>query len=189
MSLRISMLVVGALLVPTAWTTADLVVYDDKVAWEAAVGGNFSTMDFTGFPENTIITDQYAHLGAIFTQGGFITFTGSFEQDGWGLSSNLDEFILEFDQPMNWLAADHPGFLQYFLYLDGVLVGETSLLGGDLGSFSGVISDEPFDMVIILDPATVPNVDDLHFGPAIPAPAAWVLAVAPLVGRRRRRGR
>jgi len=187
MSLRISMLVVGALLVPTAWTTADLVVYDDKAAWEAAVGGNFSTMDFTGFPENTIITDQYAHLGAIFTQGGFITFTGSFEQDGWGLSSNLDEFILEFDQPMSWLAADHPGIVQYFLYLDGKLVGQTLVLGGDVGSFSGILSDTPFDSVVILDPVGVPNVDDLHFGPAIPAPAAWVLLTLGGLTRRRTR--
>jgi len=187
MLIRISVLVVFQMMSRQAM--ADLVVYDDKAEWEAAVEGNFSTMDFTGFPENTIITDQYKHLGAVFSQGGFIKYAAGFLQDGWALSSNLDEFILEFDQPMNWIAADHPGNLQYFLYLDGVLVGETGHLGGGgIGFFSGVVSDIGFDQAIIRDPFGSPNVDDLHFGPAIPAPAAWtIVALAGLAASRRRR--
>jgi Flp pilus assembly protein protease CpaA len=63
-------LAVGAAI--TYWLSADangaFVVFHERAAWEAAVG-DFVTIDFTGFPDDTVITDQYANQGVVFSDG------------------------------------------------------------------------------------------------------------------------
>src|SRR5690554_7419632 len=81
----------------------DIVKYTNRDAWFNAVGGEseVTTIDFTGFPEATIITDQYQSLGVTFTDGtdrvqgeDFIIYP----QDGWGLRGTFDTTV-EFDRP------------------------------------------------------------------------------------------
>jgi len=92
----------------TSMLRADIVEYRDKGEWEAAAG-SWSTADFTGFPDNTPIDEQYAYLGVHFVDGyDFVVLGSSFPNDGAGLDGN--ELVdLVFDVPMYWIAADFPG--------------------------------------------------------------------------------
>ena len=160
--------------------------FTDKDEWIAAVG-QFTTIDFTGFPDGTFITDQYADLGILFTDGNdSIVFAGSFINDGVGLGGN-GNISMSFDTPQAWIGVDHPGFLSIELYSEGRLFFASNLWGGGVGNFLGLVSTELFDAAVLIDPLDrLAFIDDLHFG--VPAPGAlWLLAVAALMPRRRRR--
>ena len=69
---------------------AGVTEFTDRAEWEAAVGV-FSTIDFTQFPQGTIITDQYQDLGVLFTDGNdSIFFSNGFPNDGAGCSARGD---------------------------------------------------------------------------------------------------
>jgi hypothetical protein len=54
------------------------------------------TLGFTGFPNGMIMTDQYADLGAVFTDGHDNGYHNpSFKNDGVGLDGNGD-FVVAF---------------------------------------------------------------------------------------------
>ncbi|MBX3375339.1 MAG: hypothetical protein KF817_16050, partial [Phycisphaeraceae bacterium] len=80
------------------------------------------------------------------------------------------------------------------LYAEGKLIAPPHFFfpSSGVGLFSALVSDTPFDHVVLRDPVSgsLP-IDDLHFGGwAVPAPAALaLLTLAPLVGGRRRRWR
>src|SRR5262245_12525233 len=97
--------------------------YEDFAQWQAAVGP-FTTIDFTGFPQSTIIFDQYADEGVLFTDhNDRIVLTPDFLQDGSGLYSAIDYTItLQFDSPKQWIACHYPGWVKFALYYDGTLV-------------------------------------------------------------------
>ena len=180
----LSAAVVGVLATPAL--AIEVQEFTDKAAWEAAVG-EFTTITFTELPENTWVTDQYADLGVLFTGDSDSIRHGSwFQNDGVGLDGNL-EIRLEFDVPHRWIAADFPGLVDYKLYRDGEFLYRSDEFGsGAIFSFGGIISSEPFDMVIIDDPVdSAPFLDDLHFG--IPTPGAMPLLLFPLLTPRRRR--
>ncbi len=163
-----------------------LIEFTDKEEWIAAVG-RFTTIDFTGFPDGTFITDQYADLGILFTDGNDNIFLndGAFPNDGAGLDGNGD-ISVAFDTPQAWIGVDFPGFLTIELYTEGRLFFTSNLWGGGVGNFLGLISSELFDAAVLIDPLDQAAIDDLHFG--VPAPSAlWLLAVAALLPRRRRR--
>jgi hypothetical protein len=173
----------------TSTSAADVEIYYDKADWEAAVGA-YTTIDFTGFPEGTLITDQYADLGVLFTDGNdFIDLNDTaFPNDGAGLLGNMfDDIELAFDQPTSWLGLEFPGGLWLRLYRDGELMYTSPVFDG--AYFTGLVSSEPFDAVDIIDVSGESvAIDDLHFGPPIPAQGALaLLAVAGLT--RRTRGR
>jgi len=168
---------------------AVIIEYDDKDEWQAAVGP-FSTADFTGFPDNTPIDEQYAYLGVHFVDGEDYVLCCDeelFPEDGAGLDGN--ELIdLVFDGPMYWIAADFPGYLTIHLYYEGQLFYISNEFGvGGVGNFGGLFSTEPFDRAGIWDYDENVVLDDLHFGPPIPAPSAMPLISAALLAARRRR--
>ena len=185
-------------LAPTAaWIAAvpahaGLIEFTDRAEWEAAVG-SFTTIDFTGFPEFTLITTQYQDLGVTFTDGDdFTRFNPSaFVNDGWGLNGGIGGDIdLSFETPQRWIAVDFPGEMRLFLFSGGKLIYFSSVFsaGADgIGGFGGLVSSEPFDAAVILDPIDdFVFIDDLHFG--VPAPAGlWLLTLAGLWHARRRR--
>ncbi len=162
--------------------------FTDKAEWIAAVG-DFTTIGFTGFPAGTFITDQYADLGILFTDGNdSINFSPTaFPNDAWGLDGNGD-ISVSFDAPQAWIGVDFPGFLSIELYSQGRLFFTSNLSGGaGVGNFLGLISSELFDAAVVVEgaPGFEAEIDDLHFG--VPAPGAlWLLAVAALLPRRRR---
>ncbi len=151
----------------------DVLEFHDKVPWIAAVG-EFTTIDFTGFPDTTQITDQYADLGALFTSGADFILCCDFESfpnDGAGLDGNTG-IELTFDSAQAWIATDHPGLLAFALFTNGELFFTSGLFGsGGVGFFGGLISSQLFDTAVIWDPIdNNVTLDDLHFGvPACPA--------------------
>ncbi|MCH8150794.1 MAG: hypothetical protein IH830_00290 [Planctomycetes bacterium] len=164
--------------------------FTDKEEWIAAVG-RFTTIGFTGFPDGTFITDQYADLGILFTDGNdniFLSDNG-FPNDGAGLfGGGFTPIAVSFDTPQAWIAVDFPGDVQFELFREGVLIYTSSEFGiGGVGNFAGLVSSEFFDAAVILDPVDQSVfIDDLHFG--VPAPGGLgLLAVAALLPRRRRR--
>src|SRR5262245_3944366 len=67
-------------------TEAAVTEYTNKSSWQTAVGNNYTTIDFLGYPNTTFITNQYASLGVIFTDGNdSIWHTPSYVIDGAGL--------------------------------------------------------------------------------------------------------
>jgi hypothetical protein len=174
----------------TSMLRADIVEYRDKEEWEAAAG-SWSTADFTGFPDNTPIDEQYAYLGVHFVDGyDFVVLDPAhttFPNDGAGLDGN--ELVdLVFDAPMYWIAADFPGLLLIDLYYEGELFYSSNVFGvGGVGNFGGLVSTEPFDRAVIWDYDDNVAMDDLHFGPPIPAPSALCIVSAALLTARQRR--
>jgi len=173
----------------TSAVLADIVEYRDKEEWETAAG-SWSTADFTGFPMGTPITEQYAYLGVHFVDGyDFVVLGSSFPNDGAGLDGN--ELVdLVFDVPMYWIAANFPGNLGFDLYFEGEFFYKSSEFGvGGVGNFGGLVSTQPFDRAVVWEYGTYPNVnlDDLHFGPPIPAPSALCIVSAAFFAARRRR--
>ncbi|MCZ6735990.1 MAG: hypothetical protein O7C65_09385 [Planctomycetota bacterium] len=164
--------------------------FTDKDEWIAAIGGEdaFLTVDFVGFPNGTFITDQYADLGILFTDGNdSINFSPTaFPNDAWGLDGN-GHISVSFDTPQAWIGVDFPGDLQIDLFSEGRLIHTSVFIAGGIGNFGGLISSDLFDAAVLIDPIGVDaEIDDLHFG--VPAPGAlWLLAVAALLPRRRRR--
>ena len=142
----------------------------DPSEWQSAVGP-FATIDFTGFPKGTLITDQYADLGVTFVEGNdTINFAPSFINDGSGLDGNGATIAIAFDRPQMWMAVDYPGDVQIELYSDDVLVFTSGLFGGGgAGNFLGLLSTEAFDAAVLSDPIDdAVFIDDLHFGPPPP---------------------
>jgi hypothetical protein len=169
--------------------------YMNRQAWENAVG-DYTTIDFTGLENGEPLSNQYADLGVLFSSAGSLFAFNSciFVNDCWGMRGEGGGGAwVHFDEPMNWIAADHPGSLSFALYFDDELIIEIGAFGGSgTGHFAGLVSEKPFNKARLFRAPPALDfvyIDDLHFGAiAVPAPGALgVLAVALLVHRRRRR--
>jgi hypothetical protein len=177
------MAALGLVLVGTA--DGEVIEFTDKDEWTASVGA-FVTADFTGFPNGTFITDQYAEVGAVFTDGNdSIHIAAVFENDGAGLDGNGD-IEIAFLSPQAWLASDFPGDLQIDLYMGGQFLHSSVFIAGGAGNFAGIVSTDLFDRAILIDPSGLQAaIDDLHFG--VPAPGSLAaLGLGVLFPRRRR---
>jgi hypothetical protein len=108
----------GLALAAGTWARADVIEFTDRDEWIAAAG-SFITIDFTGFPEGTPITDQYSDLGVTFTGGlEHIALSDySFPNDGAGLQSSFADIQAEFATPQFWIAVDFPGLIQFELVM------------------------------------------------------------------------
>jgi hypothetical protein len=177
----------------SAIAAADVVEwFGDRDEWEAAVGG-FTTVDFTGYPHGTPVSDQWAHLGVTFEGNVIIHESSLYHNDGFGLFGSGGAWV-HFHSYMDSIAADFAGLLAFALYDDNELVAEIGLFGGGgTGFFVGLISEIPFNKVYLFRPEPFDNlvfIDDLHFGAlVVPAPGALALFGLALAFNRRRRGR
>jgi hypothetical protein len=174
----------------TARSHAGFAEFTDQDEWFDAVG-DVTTIDFTGFPVGTLITDQYADLGVLFTGGSeTIRFNkDSFPPDQFGLQA-VPLIRLEFTTPQAWIAVSFPGVVRFELSLEGQLLYTSSNFGGGgTGHFAGLVGDQLFDTVVIRDPSDMDvNIGDLYFG--VPGPStlgAFGLACVLGLGSRRRR--
>jgi hypothetical protein len=168
-------------------------LFIDKSEWEDEIG-QYDTIDFTDYPHGTIISDQYADIGVNFEgQNNVILEIPSFINDGFGLRGWMGTWV-HFDEPMNWIAGDHPGRLYFALYVEGELIGEAGWGHVGAGNFTGVVSTKAFDSAFLFRPPNPDGtfavyIDDLHFGAlTVPAPGVLsVIAFALFANRRRRR--
>jgi hypothetical protein len=177
---------------PTTLTAEGAVtIYTNKSNWQNNVGTS-SAITFAefGVPTGTWLKEQYSSLGVHFTDGSdqFYNNTNIFA-DGWGLNGALNESTIGFDSPVTTIALDFPGTVQVELYLKGQLLYTSPLLGSTpTGNFRGLVSTDPFDKVILDDPLSGLVIDNLYFGPPIPAPGALaIFAASALLGKSRRR--
>lgn len=157
--------------------------YTDLSTYNAAVGSH-SIIDFDdGFPEGTVITDQYVGQDVIFTDGNdTIDFNPFFLTDGVGLNGN-GRIDISFSSPINHIGIEFPGALQIEFYSGATLLDTSSQFGsGGTGFFGGAIST-PFDRVVLIDwDNDTVFIDNLHFGTVIPIPAAVWLFGSGLLG-------
>ncbi len=171
---RILYSVALTLMLLSAPAQAGVQEFTDKDEWIDAVG-KFTTIDFTGFPEGTFITDQYADVGVLFTDGNdTINVSDVYLNDGSGLRGS-GIITLAFDLPQAYIAVDFPGFLTIDLYSRGELIYASRMFGvGGAGNFGGLLSSQLFDAAVLSDPADgFVFIDDLHFG--VPAPGTLTL--------------
>ena len=193
MNLRLVFHTIIALACPSPILSASVTEFGNFAfdAWQDAVAHNFITIGFDELGSPQFVTDQYVDLGVIFTTGFNATVgpgcTG-FPMDCWGLDGNGD-IDLEFSQPIYSIAAHFPGDIQFELYLGDLLVYTSSEFEGNgFDGFGGLISTIPFDRAVINDCCNDPFLDNLYFGPPIPAPGAIaLLALHPFAPTRRRR--
>jgi hypothetical protein len=167
-------------------TRADVMVYEDFVAWQA-VTPNFVTIDFTDLPNFTFVTDQYADQGVIFTDGDDIVFGPSptFPLDGFGIDGQ-GEFNFHFSSPQSAIATHFTGGGQLLLFHQGQLVFNSGPYSGTEGTFLGFSSTQLFDAARIIDDDPSVVFDNLYFG--VPGPGVLpLLAMAGAIGERRRR--
>jgi len=154
----------------------------------------FTTIDFTQYPPETVITNQYSNLGITFTEGDEIITAGDVFMDGSGLrdfDSGLpepDNIWMAFDESITAIAVDFPGIMQFELFQNGESVFVSDPYDDDAGGFLGLVSDFSFDEVRIWNPMGSTHIDNLHFAPPIPAPGALGLfAFGSIVLKPRRR--
>jgi hypothetical protein len=173
---------------------AQVTVYQNNgfAAWSAA-SGNFATVDFTGFPVNTFITNQYSSLGVVFTNFGgpevvWPFAPQAFPQDGYGVDGNEGIEML-FTQPMHSIATHSPGIWRMQLFNGNQMFFQSPWMGGQNPNFfGGLTSVQSFDRVRFVSfPGDDVAADNIYFS-TVPGPAAGVVIVCgALFGGRRRR--
>ncbi len=140
--------------------------YTDEASFVADAGTTV-TADFTGYNDGTVITTQYAGIGATFTDADDVVLNaaGTFADD-YGLNLNGTGTV-DFATPQTVIAFRYPGALQLTL-LDsgGVVVWDSSNFGASgTNLFAGIITDTPFSTVIIDDYADgAAYIGDMIFG-------------------------
>jgi len=174
-------------------SAANVQEFLDFDEWQNAAG-DFTFIGFTEYPQGTILTDQYADLGVTFPEANATIIENNSFEDGHGIfrdtPSGFDNIWVEFDQPISGIGVDFVGGIQFELFNEG----QSIYLSNDFFAFHGaneftaVISDQPFDKARIFDPGGVTAIDNLYFGPPIPAPGVLGgFAIAALCFHRRRR--
>jgi hypothetical protein len=173
-----------------------LIEYDylERDEWfaDARALGVIETITFTEHPIGPLTTQYEESHGMVETSPGLVQITSgiAFPLDDRGMEAVWSDAILEFDRPMQALAADFPGLFIVEFYWDEVFLGSAQFEGlGGPGNFSGVISTTPFNRVVMSDSDSDFAIDDLHFV-AVPAPPillafAGGLALLGREGRRR----
>jgi hypothetical protein len=172
------------------FANATATTYEDRSLWQNIVGDH-TTITFQGFPNHTLITDQYAHLGVLFTDGhDFIRYNDSFLNDGVGLGSTdiiYGTIHMSFAQPLYAIASDVLSLIDIQLFSDGRMIYGSDPFDDSQSRFGGLISTVPFDAVVIRDPSDgAVSIDDLYFGPPIPAPGTLAAFAVVLLTPRRR---
>jgi hypothetical protein len=176
---------------------ASVVVVSDFAAWQLTAGP-YSTIDFTGYPTNTFVTDQYSNLGVTFVDPDpnvvIANAFSIFPQDGSGING-VCTIDMVFAAPITTVAFHHPGVLFATLYSNGqAITASMGLPGSGVNWFQGLVSDQPFDRVKLtgiispVGPCDDPVLDNLYFS-TIPAPGGAGLVAALLLVRSRRRTR
>ena len=177
-------------------TSADVIeIFEDQAAWESALSAQESIFFNELGGGFIIVTDQYADLGVLFTDGNDFINDAPTLPDGFALNGMGTPFLIDinlaFDRPRTAVAMDFPGTGQFQLFSEGELIYTSTWDIAPPGEtiFLGLLSDQPFDAVRILDPTgSLAFIDNVFFGDVIPTPGAMALfAVAALTARRRRR--
>ncbi len=179
----------GALLA-TSTAFGSFTTYTNFDQWKAANGSNYTTMNFV-FSQPVLLTTQYLPLGVTFPDAEEVAapLGVAFPIDGWGVwgsGSGDGDVHLKFLTPQKWIGAHYPANLLYQLLSGGNVIYTSPTHGGfGPGLFYGVVSDQMFDEVKIINQSGLLYIDNIYFG--VPAPGAVsVFGLWFVRGRRRR---
>lgn len=144
-----------------------------------------TTISFTGFADNTFLTNQYAGVGVTFKEGNdYIDTDPAFTKDFKGARGERGMDI-RFDTQWNAVAFWFPGALVMQFYQDDTFLAGTRSFGGSgRGFFAGAITDTSFNRVLIFEGDDAVNIDELIFGNSaiatVPVPAPFLLMIVAL---------
>lgn len=150
--------------------------YTSLATFESVVGPQ-PLIRFTEVPLGTAPTDEYASFGVqfVFDAHNETAFDPrAYLTDDIGLEGGREgqlTFIrFVFDHPVHSLGVDFPGALHIVLFSGATLVGASTNFGGvGPGHFAGVVSDVPFDRVVLTDWADGDvYIDNLHVPEPVP---------------------
>jgi len=192
--------IVGAslpLLMPAS-VRADVTLFSGLNSFDswASAAGAYTTIDFTDFPVNTHLTNEYASSGVIFNSDDPDVILGpacsTFTLDCWGLNG-VHQTGIDFLAPTYSFSYHHRGKHQVFLFDGATMIYASPGFGGSGGPFfDGLISTQAFDRIEIVpwqDPTASVAIDNIYFS-SIPTPPAFAaLLIGGLWPSRRRRDR
>jgi hypothetical protein len=155
--------------------------YDDRRDYFNALNPNaepIPSISFGGLAEGSILGHQFADLGLRFTDGDDVI--ASYSDDGTGIFvvDGAGAITVQFDRPLLSLGIDFFGRLRIEPFRgDGRHgVAEDFPVGG----FGGIISEEPFDRVVLSDFQDGRlEISALYFYP-VPEPSTCALLLASL---------
>lgn len=179
----------------SAGASASIVSYTNYDTWSTATATPITSIFFTEIdyePSSpTVVNDQYAALGVHFADHILGENFLWYPSDGRGLAANIEligMIKVELSTPRTSVAVEHTGSMRLDLFEGETFLGSSILSGTSGSGFIGVASSIPFDRVVIVNPSSsVPMLDNLHFGAAIPAPAGLAMLGLGLGWFRRRR--
>jgi hypothetical protein len=190
---RLTLLLAAAALAgTTASVTAQITSYSNNFAgWQAAAGA-YHTCTFAEFEPGTIITDQYAQLGAYFTNiwSDVVEYSlFSFPSDGIGIDGN-GPIEITFSETMYAAALHGKGIPTLKLYNGSTFLGEVQAAAGAPSNLVAAVSAVGFDRVVFQGQTAGggATADTIYFS-TVPGPGA--LAALGILGvlRSRRRSR
>ncbi len=160
-------------------------------AWQAATP-TYSTIDFTGFPQYTVLSDQYSEQGVTIMAEtvAWIQFSPSYQLDGIGCRTSGSFIDFNFTTPQRSFSVSGLGLWKLEFFLGETLIGSTPYSFPNLPNmtFGGGMSDTPFVRVRIKDfvGESVLDLDNISFS-TVPAPAGVLVLALGVALRRRRR--
>lgn len=132
--------------------------YTTYTTWLAAIPCQPAENRYAELGAGVTVTNQYAGVGATYTDGDDVTQASGFATDGMWIDGH-GRVNIQFSEPICVIGVNFPGALRIVGYSGAAVVFTSSdFAGSGSGFFGGVISDTPFDRVELID-----WVDDLVY--------------------------
>jgi MYXO-CTERM domain-containing protein len=187
-----TLLATGAISVLSSTANGEIISYSNNFAGWQTAAGPYQTCTFAEFEPGTIITDQYARLGAYFTNiwSDVVEYSlFSFPSDGVGIDGN-GPIEITFSETMYAAALHGKGIPTLKLYKGSTFLGDVQAAAGTPSNLVAAVSTIGFDRVVFQGQTAGGDAtaDTIYFS-TVPGPGA--LAALGVLGvlRSRRRSR
>ena len=124
--------------------------FDQESAWLAAAGPAVYESFYPGI-DGLIITDQFEDEGALFTDGDEQLVLQAIFHDFRGVKGN-GNITIEFTEARRAFAVEYVYAMEIELYSGPNFLGTSQAFqAGSVWDFGGVVSDQPFDRIVLRD--------------------------------------
>jgi hypothetical protein len=131
--------------------TAAITEYTDYATWAAAAAVPLLENRYAELGGGVIVTNQYAGMGAVYTDGNDITYPYGDSTDGMLLNGS-GRIYVTFDEPVYAVGMNYPGAVTISGFLGAAPVFTSSDFGGSGAFFfAGIVSTDAFDNIEIKD--------------------------------------